>query len=181
MPIFPAQKAFIYSWSFHKPSKYYERAIINLVETVVVSRLGDISSLLHLGPFFSCGVEFINIRIIIIVVNSSKDDDLIAKHSWCVMGDVSGKYPFVSNLLPLSSEFWVQNEFLNGTDVELPHIIHWAFLNISSSVDIKAINGLNMRMANNKIVTYLSFTMKLQWFDLLYGNFPVRRTSLQRF
>jgi hypothetical protein len=61
----------------------------------------------------------------------------MSKDGGLVMGDIARDRALLSDWLPAYSLILVVFEVLNAMDTKFPHAVHWAFLNISTSMDIE--------------------------------------------
>jgi hypothetical protein len=61
----------------------------------------------------------------------------MSKDCGLVMGDIARDRALLSDCLPAYSLILVVFEVLNTMDTKFPHAVHWAFLNISASMDIE--------------------------------------------
>ena len=135
--------AIIYSASLYKSSKNAKKRIIKKIEGMVISwfwnMVGSLFINLYCRPRVFNRIKRISILCVIIIVNSSENNDSVFKNSWLVMRQLSRCSSFAVNLLPWYSVLRIINEALDARYAQSPHIGHWALLNISSSMNVKVL------------------------------------------
>lgn len=147
--LFWTNETFIYSASFNKTSKNHKARVINYWNRKVVSRFWYISSLFTLGPCAVLSIEFINLFKVINLINTSKNYNGMSKYSSLMMWNLAWNTSFAINWLPTTTVFWIINNFMNSLNTHFPHIVHWSFFDVSSSVNVHA---------KLKILVYYNYT-----------------------
>jgi len=132
--------AFINSRSFNITSKNEETLIINLRQRVVVTGLWNVTGLLHLTPRMLVGIKFVGVSHVFEIILTTKNDNGMPENSGSVMRDVGRDgVSFLRNWLPSDAIFRIIDQLLYAIDTKSPHIIHWALLDVSSTVNIKIV------------------------------------------
>ena len=174
--ILRALKTFISSRALNETTENNECTITNLTKSMVISWFWNVTSLLDFGPSSLGGVELVCVSYVLVwIQNSSKNDHWMAKNRWSVVRKVSWNRPRVGHLLPWHTVFWIRNQLLHSRHWESPHVTHWSFLNISTSMNIQAIllklNPFRLKtikfdhllIINNKTAMVWSSLRKLSW------------------
>jgi hypothetical protein len=136
--LFCTNKAFIYSTSFNKTSKNHKARVVNYWNRKIVSWFWHISSLFTLGPSTVLSIEFINLFEVINLINTTKNYNTMSKYSSLVMWNLAWNTSFAAYWLPATTVFRIINNFMNSLNTHFPHIVHWPFFNVSSSVNVHA-------------------------------------------
>lgn len=106
---------------------------------MVISWLRHISDLFHLCPIILAGVKLVSILRVIVIANSSEDDDGVAKYGGGMMRQLPWLCALAVNWLPGYTVLWILDKGLDTLNGESPHVAHWSLLNVSSSVDVEVV------------------------------------------
>lgn len=132
--------ALIDSGSFDITSENEETLIVDLRQRVVISGLWNVTGLLHLTPRVLVGIKFVGVSHVFEIILATKNDNGMPENSGSVMRDVGRDgVSFLRNWLPSDAIFRIIDQLLYAIDTKSPHIIHWALLDISSTVNIKIV------------------------------------------
>ena len=138
---------------------------------MVISLLRDITWMLHLSPGMLIWVELVCVLCIVISENSTENYNLMAENSWFMVGNIS-RISFECYRFPTDSVFRIFWKFLKTTNAQSPHISHWTFFNVSSSMNVQTkyrtsniINNLrsNLLVINNETAMIKSSLGQLSW------------------
>jgi hypothetical protein len=106
---------------------------------MIIARFWYITTLLELGPVSLIRIEFIGVRIIVIINNTSKYYNVLTENGRFMMTNISGASSRLLDDLPATSMLGLLHQFVETLKAEPPHVVHRTYFNISSSMDVKVI------------------------------------------
>lgn len=121
---FLANIALISSGALNETTEDQEALIVDLSETVVISRLGNITTLFEHGPVSFIRIKFIGVRIIVAINNTTEYYNVLTEDGGFMMTNISGALSGLFHDLPAARMLGLLHQFIEASKAEPPHVVH---------------------------------------------------------